>query len=375
MHHVEYESSYITLLTEEEILNPYTVLEETFKEFSSPTHIQDELFEILTLAVRRNYWMTYDSPLIVYQKYKKLMRLFEAGWLIEKIRPDLDLCEKFSTPYKKIRVDKPKRERFKTNSDPITNGYQALVSVYSSDPLYSLRSDLFNLLFEGLMPTSVHYTYEFEGYMVKAVQQMNALISTLHAIDHHEQNNVLSPRDVEILTKERDEFKARDTLYDYDNDIYDLYSYSKKEEVIKAVRISKEILFTRNFWKLHGNPANILHYYHDFLFILDCYWGHYQYIVDQGMDINTKWKYPKEKKQELYGMGNKWIKRPWKYLHDQFEKKSIREWRRILELCLEVVLSNQRIGYRVDRDHDEILDFIDGLLFLEGLSKYEPEIY
>ncbi|HBW79172.1 MAG TPA: hypothetical protein DEF78_01230, partial [Sphingobacterium sp.] len=167
---------------------------------------QDELFEILTLAVRRNYWMTYDSPLIVYRKYKKLMRLFEAGWLIEKIRPNLDLFEKFSKPYKDIQVDKPKRERFKTNSDPINNCYQALVSVYSSDPVYSLRSDLFNLLFEGLMPTCGYYSYEFEGYMVKAVQQMNALISTLHTIDHHEQNNVLSPRDAEILTKERDEF-------------------------------------------------------------------------------------------------------------------------------------------------------------------------
>lgn len=375
MHHVEYESSYITLLTEEEILNPYTVLEETFKEFSSPTHIQDELFEILTLAVRRNYWMTYDSPLIVYRKYKKLMRLFEAGWLIEKIRPSLDLFEKFSTPYKKIRVDKPKRERFKTNSDSITNCYQALVGIYSSDPLYSLRSDLFNLLFEGLMPTFVYYSYEFEGYMVKAVQQMNALISTLHTIDHHEQNNVLSPRDAEILTKERDEFKSRDTLYDYDNDMYDLYRNSKKEDLTKTLRISKEILFTKNFWKLHGNPANILHYYHDFLFILDCYWGHYQYILEQGMDINTKWKYPKDKKQELYGKGYKWIKRPWKYLHGQFKKKSIQEWRSLLELCLEDVLSNQQIGYRVDRDNDEILDFIDGIFFLEGLSKYEPEIY
>ena len=375
MHHVEYESSYITLLTEEEILKPYSVLEETFKEFSSPTPIQDELFEILTLAVRRNYWTTYESPLVLYKKYKKLLRLLEAGWLIEKIRPDVNLNEMFHIPYKEIKINTPKTERFKTNPNPVINAYQTLIHAYNSAPLYSLRSDLFNLLFHGLMPSCVHYSYEFEGYMVKAAQQMNDLIFALHSIDHHEQNHVLSPRDVEILTKERDEFKARNTLYDYDNDINNLFLYSKKKVLTRSIRISKEILFTANFWKLHGNPGNILHYYHDFLFILESYWGHYQYIVEQGMDINTKWKYPKDKKEKLDRMGYKWIKRPWKYLHNQFEKKSIQEWRSMLELCLEDVLSNERIGYRFDCDHDEILDFIDGLLFFRGLSKYEPEIY
>ncbi|PUV23688.1 hypothetical protein [Sphingobacterium athyrii] len=375
MHHVEYQGSYITLLTEKEILNPYSVLKKTFNEFSSPTHIQDELFEILTLAIRRNYWMTYDSPLVIYKKYKKLLRLFEAGWLIEKIRPDLSLSEKFSIPYTNIKIKTRERERIITNSDPISNAYQALVSIYSSDPLYSLRSDLFNLLFEGLMPTCVNYSCEFDDYMAKAVQQMNILISTLLIIDRHEQRNVLSPRDVEILTKERDKFIARDTLYDYDVDLYHVFRYSKKEDLITAILISKEILNTNNFWKLHGNPANILYYYHDLLFILDGYWGHYQNILEDGKDINTKWKYPKDKKQELYSMGYKWIKRPWKYLHDQFEKKSVQEWRSMLELCLEDVFSNRQIGYRVDRNNNEVLDFIRELLYLDELNAYEPKIY
>ena len=376
MHHVEYESSYITLLTEVEILNPYSVLKETFKEFSSPTPIQDELFELLTLTVRRNYWTTYESPLVLYKKYKKLLRLFEAGWLIEKIRPDANLHEMFHIPYKEIKEGTPKRERVKTNTNPITSAYQTLISAYSSRPLYSLRSDLFNMLFHGLMPTCIRYSYEFDGYMVKVAQQMSDLILALNSIDYHAQYNVLSPRDVKIVTKERDKFKARNSLYDYDDDgIYNLFGYSKKEDLIRTIRISKEILFTSNFWKLHGNPGNIIHYYHDLLFTLESYWGHYQYIVEQRMDINTEWKYPKDKREKLYSMGHKWIKRPWEYLRDQFEKKSIHEWRSMLELCLEDVLSNQLIGYRFDRKHDDILDFIADLLFLEGLSKYEPEIY
>jgi len=373
MHHVEYENSYLVLLKEEEILNPFEVLKEIFQEFSSATQIQDELYEIMTLAVRKNYWMTYESPLILYKKYKKLIRLFEAGWLIEKIRPDLDLLKKFSIPYKEIQVNTYKDSN-QRQYDALTNAYQTLIRVYNSEPLFLLKSDLYNLLFEGLMPTSVHYTYDFEGYMARAVEQMNDLIISLHYIYNYEKDKLLSDLDIAILSKERDEFIKRDTLYEYDGGFYDLYNYSKKEEVINAVVISKEILFTRNFWKFHSNPGNILHYYHDFLFILDCYSRHYHFILINGIDINTKWKYPNEKKKELYNKGYKWIKRPWKYLHNQFQKKSIYEWREILEHCLEDVLSNKQIGFSVDIDHNEMLDFIGALLFLQELSDYEPEI-
>lgn len=71
MHHVEHNGSSITLLTEKEISNPFLVLKDTFKELSSAREIHDELFEILTLSIRRNYWMTYKSPLVIYKKYKK----------------------------------------------------------------------------------------------------------------------------------------------------------------------------------------------------------------------------------------------------------------------------------------------------------------
>ncbi|MCA5004797.1 hypothetical protein [Sphingobacterium bovistauri] len=373
MHHVEYENSYIVLLKEEEILNPFAVLKETFQEFSTATQIQNELYEIMTLAVRKNYWMTYESPLILYKKYKKLIRLIEAGWLIEKIRPDLDLLKKLSKPYKEIQVNTSKDSN-QRQYDSLTNAYQTLISVYNSEPLFLLKNDLYNLLFEGLMPTAVHYTYEFEGYMARAVEQINELIISLHNIYNYEKDKILSDLDIEILSKERDEFIKRDTVYNYNGGYYDLYSYSIKEDVINAVAISKEILFTKNFWKFHGNPGNILHYYHDFLFILDCYSTHYKYILRKGIDINTKWKYPKEKREELFSKGYKWIKRPWKYLHNQFQKKSIYEWREFLELCLEDVLSNQQIGYRVDFDHNEMLDFIVALLFLQEISDYEPEI-
>lgn len=372
MHHVDYESSYIALLKDEEILNPYIVLKETFKEFSSPINLQDELFEIFTLAIRRNYWITYESPLILYNKYRQLIRLFEAGWLIQKIRPDLDLSEKFIIPYKKIQFNKSRREGVNNNIDSIRIAYQSLVSIYSSETLSSLRIDLYSILFEGLTPTCVNHS--FEVYMVDVIEHMNALISTLYIIGHNERGNLLSSQDIHILNKELDKFKSRDTLFDYDGDIYYVFRNSKNEDLLNTIEISKGILNTSNFWKLNGNPANILYYYHDFLFILDSYWLHYKFLMDENVDVNIKWKYPKDKKEEILGVKYKWIKKPWRYLHEKFEMKSIHEWRNMLEECLEDVLSNVKVGYKSHQNDSEILDFIESLIFLQELSNYEPEI-
>lgn len=373
MHRASYESSYLTLLTEEEILNPFMVLNDTFSSISSPTYLQDEVFEILMLVLRRNYWMIYESPLILYKKYKKIMRLFEAGSLINIIKPDLSQSEIFITPYNEIDVNKESKEMYKFIPDPLSNAYQTITRKYNSDSLYSLRSDLYDLLFQGLMPTCVKYQYEFEVYVLDAIENINDLISALYLIHHHEHKELFA-KDMEKLIRERERFVDRDNLYDYDCDIYDLYHYSQKEDIIKAIDVSKHILNTSNFWKLHGNPANILYYYHDFVFILDSYWVHFQTILKSGMDIDTKWQYPKDKKSELNDRGYKWIKKPWKYLHNQFEKKSINEWRQNLELCLEDVLSNQRIGYEIQLEHNETLNFIKALLFLQELANYEPKI-
>lgn len=376
MHHVEYESDNITLLTAGEILNPFAVLEEVFQEWSSPVHLQDELFELFALAVRKNYWLTYDSPLIVYRKYKKLMRLFEAGWLIEKIRPDHALSEKLIIPYNQIETDTSTKGRKEsvTGIDHISQAYKIVINVYSGMPLQALRSDLFNLLFEGLMPTCVKYAVEFDAYVVESLKQMDSLIQALHIIDQHEQINTLSPKDIEILTKEKNEFNARQTLYDYHHDIYHLYEYSAKEDLTKALKIARGVVYKDGFWKLHGNPANMLYYFHDFLFVLESYWVCNQEIMAQETDINTKWKYPDDKKTAIYRIIRKRIKKPWKYLRRQFEKKTLSEWRNMLECCLEDVLSNQAVKVGKWSQYDEVLDFVAVLLVFNDILKYEPEI-
>lgn len=362
-------------MTKEEILNPYLVLENFFVDFSSAEALQDELFEIMTIAIRRNYWLTYDSPLVLYKKYKKLVRLFEAGWLIFKIGPASFVQENLLIPYDQIEATAPKRKTIETNKDLVSAGYRTIIFSYNYSSLDAIRSDLFHLLLEGLMPTCVKYSDEIDEYYFSIIQQMNDLISALQKVYYYEKETVFSEADMNALKGICDEFVSRESFFDYNSDLQEGLGYTNREEIKKALVISQKILFTTNFWKLHGNPGNILYYYHDFLFILDSYWLHYLELCNEDVDFNTKWKYPEEKKNELYYSRYKWIKRPWKFLHENFEKRSIHEWRNLLEKCLEGVLSNQFIGHKGDFHNDDILSFISSLLFMESLQEYEPQIY
>lgn len=262
----------------------------------------------------------------------------------------------------------------KPTKDGVSEAYRTMIFSYSYSSLDNIRSDLFNLLFEGLMPTCVKYSDEIDEYYFKMIQQMNDLITALHTVYYYEKDNTLSTTDMKVLKNMCDEFITRESFFDYNNDLQGGLSYKNKEEIKNTLTISRKILHTTNFWKLYGNPGNILYYYHDFLFILDSYWIHYLELRNEETDFNTKWKYPKEKKQELYNSGYEWIKRPWKLLHDKFEKRSIYEWRSLLDKCLEEVLSNRFIGYSTDSHNEDILSFINSLLVLESIQEYEPQI-
>lgn len=378
MHHLEYGKSYVTLLTEEEILNPFIVLKEVFEESSSPKHLIDELFEIAIVALRADYWRTYTSPLVLYRKYKKIVRLIEAGWLISKIRPDYINQEAASLPIKQIAIDTRGRKVKNTPIDPLSSAHNVLIrSFQQKDKLYAYQGDLFDFLFEGLAPTCVTYDFGFEGYLIDQLHEMEALIGALHFLYNHENGKTLSPSDKELLTVEKERFTARGTLYEYEHahDMSFLKEYSTKEDLVKTLNLTKGILDETNFWKLHGNPGNMLYHFHDFLFVLEYYWIYLQRLVADGVDLNTKWEYPEKERSEIYQITRKWVKNPWKYLRRQFETKPLADWRALLECCLEDVLGNQRIEYGRTIQYNEVLDFVAVLLIFNEIMQYEPEIY
>lgn len=85
MDHSAYGRNYIVHLDSGEILAPYTVLNELFGTDGLMDARQDDLFDLLTLGLRPGQWRRYGTPWAHYSSYISLMRLIEAGWLMDML--------------------------------------------------------------------------------------------------------------------------------------------------------------------------------------------------------------------------------------------------------------------------------------------------
>lgn len=371
MHHVLYQNNYITLLRDDEILNPFQILTDAFEGAATAEETCDELFEIFTSSVRKNYWLRHKSPLIPYRKYKKLIRLIEAGWLIGKIRPTRDTNERFLVPLTETEIDQSGEACFAKEVELKADPYRTLIHVYHHFPLYAIRHAVHQYFFQGLNPSCWIDPFFIDSYQIALMRNIDALIHVLYSIYKTEKGVTLSREELKTLRKKRRSFRSRETRYDYHTEIDYFHDYSEPEELLNAIAITNQILSTDGFWKLHDNPGNMTYYFHDFLFLLDHYWVYYRSIRGSGIDIQSKWDYPKELNRDG-SEDNLWMKRPWQYLENQFVKKSIHRWRHDLDNCLEDVLSNKGKGFDRVRRHNDVLGFVARLIELNALTKYQP---
>lgn len=59
----------------------FLVLHEIFREGLNVEGMQDECWELFTIAFRPNYWMKYESPLVLYKNIKDSSP--PRGWLAD----------------------------------------------------------------------------------------------------------------------------------------------------------------------------------------------------------------------------------------------------------------------------------------------------
>ncbi|KGE13788.1 hypothetical protein [Sphingobacterium deserti] len=374
MHHVEFEDCYITMLKEEEILNPFLVLHELFAGIPNAELLSDELYELFTIGVRSGAWLKYESPLVLYRKYKKLVRLIEAGWLLAKIRPAGSMHGKFLIPYAETRAHIPVSVPPDKSIDPKGGSYKILLELYVNGTMDLSICTLHELLFYGLQPTCTRFSLNFESYHVVTVQNVSLLIGALYEIYLLEKGMTLSSVDLQVLSVEQESFRDRLNMYNYHVDITYVFHHSPKKDLLEAITISKHILGSNGFWRLHVNPANMLHYYHDFMFLLDYFSEYYQEAVEAGVNISTNWKYPSNKHTNKIRDTYKWRKRPWKYFEEKFKERSVAEWRKHLDDCLEDVLGNKSIYTSFDKDYGSLFDFLAMLVEFVDVRQYEPKL-
>ena len=362
MHHVHHLGNYITLLNEQEILKPISIIEELFKNQVNAEKIVDEVTEIFVSSLRIKYWMNYNSPLVLYEKYKKIIRFLEASWLIS-------LTQAVESEGKADDLIIERDSIIQSNLCYGQANYSNLKEVFSQFSLCFLKAEVYDYFFIGLNPNCTDYPYneDHDLSVLHALYQLIELSYELCISGNHRHKPVLSEK---ILFSELEAFSNRETVYDYNCSLNEVFDQTPKNELLSGIKLVLEILPTANFWIENGNPGNLVHYFHDYLYLLDEFWITFLIAKVSDVDLSIPWQFPNDILIGLDISKNQWILDPWHYLQSQFKYRPIENWRKLLDECLVTVLSNRKCNIKKQKYFLQTISFIRNLIYLTEIESY-----
>ena len=372
MNNVSYEAICFTQLSAEDISNPFLVLQEIFGEDVSPEVLQDECWELFAIAFRPNYWMKYESPLELYKKYKKMVRLLEAGWLIYNIRPSYmmkgEIAETFPCEHDTFSYDMLEK------LDDVSRAYKMLIRLYNDNMLIFYRVDLFEILLEGLNAKC----QQGEPYIGEIVfgrfKEINALIEILHTIMLVEKDRKLTETDICILNRYEKKALENQECLIYEGNLGHVIGYFKTKQDLKEMLKSCDyLLYKNNYWEWHSNPGKVIFYFQHFLFTLEIYWLHVMRVNANNRLEELVWEIPEESAMELNALSKEDIVKPWKYIKDKFTSVPLAKWRSDLKQWEEAVLSNKEFYFSNSTEFERVKKFLEILIEMADLKEYFPQ--
>lgn len=343
MKNIDYEAVCLTELSTNDFENPFLTLRQMFEE-TPVEDLQEECWEIFTLAFRSYYWMKYGSPLEAHRKYKKILRLLEIGWLIYNIRPSYStrgiVSETFPSENDMLSI--------KELEGPIegNNVYKLLIKLYNENMLLCYKMDLFDIMLVGLNMSSERGESNISEVLLGRFKELNALIKVLHSISLNESDQKIIDAD-EVVLKQIEIYQAKSNgCLIYDSDLRDIIGrYTSKEDLLLVLKSSEFILYQDNYWKWHNNPGNVIYYFQHFLFMLEIFWLHVSKNDGNIAIEKARWNIPEERARNLFGICNEEVEQPWEYLKDRFNAVPISQWRHNLREWQEALLSNKEFNY------------------------------
>lgn len=372
MENIDYEAICLTKLSTNDFENPFLALRQMF-EVGSAEDLQDECWEIFTLAFRSYYWISYSSPLEAYRKYKKILRLLEIGWLIYNIRPSYStrgiVADTFPSESDVLSI--------KDLDGPIdgSNVYRFLIKLYNENMLICYKMDLFDIMLVGLNTSNERGESNISEVLLGRFKELNALIAVLHTISLNESDHKITDVDLMTLKKIEENQGKSDGCLIYDSDLRDIIGrYTQKEDMLLVLKSSEFILYQSNYWKWHNNPGSILYYFQHFLFMLEIFW---LYVSKNDGNIaieKARWNIPEERARNLFGICNEEVEQPWEYLKDRFNAVPISQWRHNLREWQEALLSNKEFNYSDTLKFRSLQKFLVILIEIADLADYLPTV-
>lgn len=150
----------------------------TKKEIRNCEPVIDECWDLWTLAFKENHWMNHPSPKVLYEKCVKLLSLLDAGWLIAKIRPagmkKGDVITKGFNPKEERNIE--------TDLGELSKAYKIIHNSYSQSTRFDLGFELYNVFYQGLMPTSINFEDILTETVYSSFKEIASLISALFIV-------------------------------------------------------------------------------------------------------------------------------------------------------------------------------------------------
>ncbi|MFD2554580.1 hypothetical protein [Sphingobacterium tabacisoli] len=352
-------------LNYEEIMNPFKVLRNTFQDASSAESIIDECWDIWTVAFRSDYWTTYESPRVLYERFLKLARLLDAGWLVSQIRPSYLTKGKVIKPgYNPKKTDDS--NRFKGE---LIEAFRTMGKFYNESSRFDLVFDLYGVFYQGLMPTS----WDFEIFLKESAyfsfQKINQLILALYVVCNAKEEAISEkdkPRLAEFTNAGLDHNTPQFDYYDCIDNIFESFN---KTQFFSIVEYLKNISSEHCYWKYNGNPANVLYYMEELQFVMEILWS---FAKEFNEKDSREWKIPKKAKKQIKHLPNHALKNPLKFVSQEFEKRSLSERRKDIEEWRLATLDNKWHNYDTYRD---IQNFLLRMIEIADLLEYQPTNY
>jgi len=371
MNHIIYSDNRISYLTKEEILNPFLILN-IFNGKASDDDVQEVCWTLFSSAIRPAYWMKFESPLYLYECFKQIVRLIEAGYLIMQIRPNYVQKVKFGSSglNPTIRGDDEFTEALIESRQ---EAFKLLTLVNSQNGFYRIKLDLYDLLFEGLEPDCVDYYSSLHEFIYDTYQDISKIIRSLFVLSSSDTERYISQRDMTILERYVEfGIDTDSSTFGYSDTIYDILESESAKDLISIADQARVLISESNYWQTHQNPGNVLYYFHEFLFVIESFHEYVRHTPGITEIAELRWHIPAETRDTIHYLSKKQMKRPFKYVLKAFREKQLSKWRSILEDWKQAVLSNRSDSKILDEAR-EIHEFIVRLIEIATILEYQPD--
>lgn len=341
-----------TSLTEEEILNPFLVLK-PLADREEYSRIKNGLWLLITNLYKQYQWMEQTEPLVLYDIYTELVRILDAAWVLQRIRPDYKVKGIINEPvFDRLCKDAFQKGNEKPSVPANFGNYQTLHNLFRDKMLWKSKLNLYTWCRYGLTPLAIPGPdQEIEtDNLISDYRVPASLIDLLHAICRDDRESSLTSAE----QKQLDRYKfyasgydhtttlSRDEMEDPGSVFQTFFESVDYEDFPRLLDLWNTNLIFGNIWEKYNDPGDALLIKQLTEYLMESAW-----IVLEDLDYEERgpaskpgYNFDKPSKEKFPDLTDEEYRLPYTVFQKFFDFKPLYQWKAHLEQWLRESLRN-----------------------------------